>query len=343
MAEIMKKVNYNCPFCDEAHEITVIKDSTKALVNSMPVEYEEIYYYCPKEDDKFAPKEIVNKNLLAAKDSYRSLNELLTSHEIKETRSLYEVNQKEFANMLGWGDITIQRYEKKSIQDETYDQKMRFVRDNPKSALDELERNKDKFDQERYEEIRETVSDFVETTSVKYFYKEIIETLYIDYKEESQENGYKTLDIEKAENMIAFFSQHISSLYKVKLMKLLWYADSLFCKKYGRGMSGLVYKRLHLGATPKAHEEILKYSQTSIEIIEEYFDECIAYKVLPKGNVDLSKFSIEEIAVLQAVVEKFNHMGSKDINDYMQKEVAYKATTDGETIPYSLERKINGF
>lgn len=343
MAEVMKKNNYSCPFCDEVHEIAVVKEITKALVNNTPVEYEEIYYYCSIEDDKFVPKEILNKNLLAAKDSYRTLNGLLTSHEIKDIRSLYGLSQKEFANMLGWGDITIQRYEKKSIQDETYDQKIRSVRDNPKLALDELIRHKEKFNQERYEEIRGVIINFVETKSVKYLNKEIIESLYINYRERSQDNGYKLLDLEKVENMIEFFAQNSSRLYKVKLMKLLWYTDALFSKKYGRGMSGLVYRHLPFGAVPKAHEEILRYSQSSIEILEEYIDDNIAYKILPRKSIDLSKFSIEEISVLQTIIEKFNHMGSRNISDYMHEEVAYQETSEGEIIPYSLAREIYDF
>ncbi|RAK19871.1 putative zinc finger/helix-turn-helix YgiT family protein [Anoxybacillus vitaminiphilus] len=343
MAELLEKIHYNCPFCDEEHEISVFREKTKALVNNTPVEYEEIYYYCPIEEDKFVPKEILNQNLLAAKDSYRTLNGLLTSQEIKDIRNSYGLSQKEFANMLGWGDVTIQRYEKKSIQDETYDQKIREVKDNPKLALDELEKHKEKFDQARYEEIREFIKELVKTKSIKYLNKEIIESIYIDHQEESEYNGYKLLDLEKVENMIAFFAQYSSRLYKVKLMKLLWYADALFFKKYGVGMSGLVYKRLPLGAVPKAHEEILKYAQSSINIIEEYFDEKIAYKILPKVDVDLSKFTIEEISVLQTVLEKFDKMGSREISDYMHEELAYQKTARDEVIPYSLAREIRDF
>ena len=341
--EIMKKINYSCPFCDEEHEISVIKETTKALINNTPVEYEEISYYCPIEDEKFVPKDFINKNLLAAKDSYRTLKGLLTSQEIKEARNLYGLSQKEFANLLGWGDVTIQRYEKKSIQDETYDQKIRSVKENPKLALDELERNKEKFDKKRYEEIKEVICGLVKTKSVKYLNKEVIESIYIDFNEESEYNGYKKLDLEKVENIITFFAQNSSRLYKVKLMKLLWYADSLFFKKYGRSMSGIVYRHLPLGAVPQAHEELIKYSQSSIEIVEEYSGDYIAYKILPKINVDLSKFSVEEISVLQNIIEKFDDMGSRKISDYMHDEIAYKETKDNEIIPYSLAQQIRGF
>lgn len=343
MAELLEKTDYSCPFCDEVHEVSVIKEKVKALVNNTPIEYEGIFYHCLIEDEKFVPKGILNDNLLSAKDSYRALNGLLTSHEIKEVRNLYKLNQKEFAQMLGWGEITIQRYEKKSIQDETYDQKIRSIKDNPKLALTELEKHKEKFGPKRYEEIRNLIMELVKTKSIKYLNKEIIESLYIEHREESEDNGYKLLDLEKVENMIAFFAEKSRRLYKVKLMKLLWYADSLFCKKYGKGMSGQVYKHLPLGAVPKAHEEILRYSQTSIEIVEEYIEDNIAYKIYPKIKVDLSKFSAEEISVLQTILEKFDDIGSKKISEYMHDEIAYQETIDNQIIPYSLARQIRDF
>ena len=73
MAEVMSKVKYSCPFCDEEHVISVIKKVTKALVDNTPVEYEETYYYCSFEDDKFVSKEMLSKSLLAAKDGFRML------------------------------------------------------------------------------------------------------------------------------------------------------------------------------------------------------------------------------------------------------------------------------
>lgn len=343
MAKPLEKITYNCPFCDEVHEVSVIKEKTQALVNNTPVEYEGIFYHCSIEDENFTPKDILNHNLLAAKDSYRALNGLLTSHEIKEARKLYKLNQKEFAQMLGWGDITIQRYEKKSIQDETYDQKIRTVKNNPKLALAELEKHKDKFEKVRFEEIRELIKELVKTKTIKYLNKEIIESLYIEHRNESEDNGYKLLDLEKVENMIAFFAENSRRLYKVKLMKFLWYTDALFCKKYGKSMSGQVYRHLPLGAVPKAHEEILRYSQSSIEIVEEYIEDNIAYKISPKIKVDLSKFSVEEISILQKILEKFDDMGSKQISNYMHEEIAYQETTDDQIIPYNLARQIRDF
>jgi len=42
-------------------------------------------------------------------------------------------------------------------------------------------------------------------------------------------------------------------------MKLLWYTDALYFKRYGQSMTGLVYKHMPLGALPVAFDEILNF------------------------------------------------------------------------------------
>lgn len=342
---IEKNINYNCPFCNEKHEVIFKVEPSKALINETPVEYNESYYYCSIEDEEFIPKDLLKKNLLAARDAYRTLKGLLTSEEIKNVRKQYNLTQKEFAQLLGWGDVTIQRYETKLIQDETFDQQIRYVRDNPKLALEELEKHKSKFDDvNRFNAIELMIKSLVKTKSIQYLTKQIIESYYIDFRNVSEDNGFKLLDLEKVENMITFFAQNSSRLYKVKLMKLLWYADSLFFKRTQHSMSGLVYAHLPYGAVPIAHEDILRYVQTSINVMEEEYENgSVGYKITLKNNYMKYNLSKDEIIVLHEVLQKFDNMGSRKISDYMHKEVAHRETDEGEIISYRLANQIEDF
>ncbi len=343
--ELITKEIYNCPFCDENHELEIYQNYTKGNIDNIIFEYEEVFYYCPIEKERFTTKEMTKKNLLAARDSYKIFIDRLTSTQIRDGRTrIAGLNQKEFSNMLGWGDVTIQRYETKAIQDETYDQKMRMAIENPKFALNELEKHKDRFSSERYNGIKSTLMEQVKTKAIQFLSKEIIESLYIEYKEPSIINGHKSLDLSKVVNLITYFATYSKKLYKVKLMKLLWYTDSLHFKKYGVGMSGLVYKHLPLGAVPQGHEDLLRYSRNIIDITEEYVNEfSVAYRILPKVDMDLNSFDINELNILNAVIQKFDSMGSRQISDYMHDEVAYQETNNNEIIPYSLAAKMREF
>lgn len=338
--------NHLCPFCNKMHEIQIIKRNTKALINDIAVDYKEVYYHCEIENEDFIPKDVLKRNLLAARDAFRLQKGLLTSEDIKDARKQYGLTQKEFAQLLGWGEVTIQRYETKLIQDETFDQKIRNVKENPKLALEELEKHQDKFENKvRYNEVKEVIKSLIKTKSIDYLTKQIIESYYIDYRDELEVNGFKYLDLGKVKSMIAFLALESSRLYKVKLMKLLWYTDMLFFKEKKSSMSGLVYQHLPYGAVPLAHEEILNYAKSVVNIISEEFDNgAIGYKITPRDNLSSHlNLSADEILILTKVIRKFDSMGSREISDFMHKELAYKKTKENEIISYRFAEDIQDF
>ncbi|MGF6947860.1 putative zinc finger/helix-turn-helix YgiT family protein [Neobacillus sp. B4I6] len=343
MANLVKRINYDCPQCDQYHEVEVYVQDTKSLIEGTIVEHEETYYYCPNEDEEFTPAKVMNQNLLAARDAYRVNIGRLPSSKIRDIREMFGLTQKEFANLLGWGDVTVQRYESKTIQDETYDQKMRLIYENPQMALKELEKHEEKFDYERYLEIKEKITDLIKKKSLKYHKEQIVYASYVDYNEPSDSNGGTRLNLDKIKDVIHYLAHFSSRLYKVKLMKLLWYSDALAYKRYGNSITGLVYKHLPLGAVPIAHEDILDISRDAINIHEEYFDDYIAYRIESKTPVNLSYLSEEELDVLNEVIRKFDTVGSRKISDYMHEEEAYIYTKDNQIIPYSLAGKIKEF
>ncbi|MDD3819306.1 MAG: DNA-binding protein, partial [Actinomycetota bacterium] len=224
---LIKEIDYNCPLCEKKHKLEVFEENTTTLIKNDSVEYNELFYYCPESDEEFYPEDILNQNLIRAMDKYRETHGLLTSSEIKEIRKYYKLNQKEFSNLLGWGDITIQRYENKCIQDETYDEIIKRAKVEPLFIFEQLNKHKDKFTEDRFKEIEPRIKEFIKKQQASYLKKESLKALYIDFDKPCEFNGNKLLDFEKIEQMLRFFSQHNRNLYKVKLMKLLWYSDAL--------------------------------------------------------------------------------------------------------------------
>jgi putative zinc finger/helix-turn-helix YgiT family protein len=343
---ILEEVNYNCPICEKKHKVEVFEEKTKVLIKNEPIEYKEIFYFCPKSNEEFCPENVLDQNLIRAMDRYRQIHGFLTSSEIKEIRKYYKLNQKEFSNLLGWGDITIQRYENKCVQDETYDEIIRRAKDNPFFVFEELNRHKDKFTNERFKEIEIYLKDLIRKGQTGYLKKEALKTLYIDFDKPSEFNGNKLLDFEKIEQMLRFFSQHNYNLYKVKLMKLLWYADAFHFKNTNQSISGLVYAHKTYGALPIGFNDLLYAFNDSISVTEEYFDcvgeeeEKITYKIKNLKNVDQNKLEPSEIVALDKVSSFFKKMGSKQISEYMHKEIAYNNTQDGTLISFKLAAKI---
>ena len=221
---LIKKVKMTCPLCDKEHEVEERKREATITIKGKKISYEEIYYFCEnseEEENEFVPGKINDKNLLNARNAYRKDMGLLTSDEIAEIRKNYGLSQSDFSNLLGWGEVTVTRYESKSIQDEAYDNMMRIVRDNPMEAYHFLQKNKDRFTEEKYSVIKKRIVENINSYGKEYLKRQSLESTYIMYQEPCEENGFQQLDIDKIESMISYFAKQIPGLYKVLLMQLL--------------------------------------------------------------------------------------------------------------------------
>jgi transcriptional regulator with XRE-family HTH domain len=258
---------------------------------------------------------------------------LLLSGEIIDIRKKYGFTQKELANLLGWGDITISRYETTHIQDETYNRELRLVLSNPAFVLEELIKHKNSYSDARYTDLKSKIEDFVLAEGNIALKRQEIRNRYVKFNMPCDANGYKLLDIDKIADVIAFFAKYVNNLYKVKLMKLLWYTDVLFFNKYGMSMTGLIYQHKPLGALPIGHNEII-YLPT-INVLEEETEYGTSYHIVPLTEPTNPIFSLDEQEILTKVAQKFKTVTGKDISDYMHSEDAYRNTADGEIIMYS--------
>lgn len=339
--QLIKRIERDCPICNRIHPVEMRKRATQALLKNETIDYFEAYFLCPEsgeEENEFVPAKVMDENLLRVRDAYRKSHGLLTSEEIAKIRGGYGLTQSEFAALLGWGEVTVTRYESKTIQDETYDSLMRMVSENPMLALEYLNRHKERFSLKRYEIIRQTIVEKLEEEGGQYLRVQEIKSLYVRYEAPSDFNGYKVLDIHKLSSVMSYFAQYSKNLYKVKLMKLLWYADVLFFKRHGRSMTGLVYEHMTYGALPIGFNEIIELP--AVKVVEEFIYEDISYRILPAAKIDNSQFALEELRVLQTVAEKFKDFKTKQIVEYMHQEKAYLETDDRQIIPYSLAKEL---
>ena len=330
---LIEKVERDCPLCDKVHFVEKRKRIGEMLIKNEITSYEEVYFFCPEsvdyEEDEFVSADLMDQNLQSARNAYRKNHGLLTSYEIAEIRGLYGMSQADLAILLGWGEVTITRYETKSIQDETYDQLIRMVKDDPYYALERLKKQREKFSNEKYETLRRAIQHRIETIGIEQLNRKTIENRYAEYDEPCEFNGYQVLDLNKLGETMAFFAQYCENLYKVKLMKMLWYADAL------------AYQHQKYGALPIANSEIIYLSQLTVEEIER--EEGVSFHIQAKAGVALDALTPEEIDIIYKVANKFKNSRTNDIVEYMHAEDAYQETLMQQIIPFSLCATLKEF
>ena len=190
-------------------------------------------------------------------------------------------------------------------------------------------------------EIQETANSIQEKiarTSLGYMTQKLLEARYMEFKSRDDLTGGAKLDIGKICSMASFFAQKChGGLFKVKLMKLLWYADAVFYREYGHAMSGLVYQHKPLGALPVGHYELM--GVIPHEEVYDNFEET-SYRILPMESYDESCFTKDELNVLNKVIVSFQAFTGKEMAECMHKEDAYVLTADQAYIPYSLAKHV---
>lgn len=342
--KLIRRIHMECPVCDEVHEVEERYRVSTVIIKGEETDYEERYYYCPNADEdenEFESGTMLNQNLMNARNAYRVRHNLLTSDEIVAIRENYGLSQVDLANLLGWGEATISRYESKAIQDEAYDTMLRLIKNNPLQALEFLKKNADKFSPSKHRAIKERIVEKLDSYGKEYLSRQALTGHYVYYDEPSDSNGYALLDIDKLEAVISYFAQNVNNLFKVKLMKMLWYADALNFKRNGRAITGLVYIHESMGALPIGHYSLMNLENLNVQEEESCYGS--AMHVYPSDNADYAVLSADEKAALDAVVEKFKQYNAAEIIEYMHDEEAYIETEKGRIIPFSLAEKIKPF
>ncbi|MDD3368832.1 MAG: DUF4065 domain-containing protein [Lachnospiraceae bacterium] len=342
---LIRKIHMDCPLCDKTHEIEERKRNTTITIKGEEVAYEERFYFCSNADEdenEFEYGTMANENLLNARNAYRVKKGLLTSDEIIAIRESYGLSQVDLAKLLGWGEATISRYESKAIQDEAYDTMLRLVKDNPLQALEFLKKNSEKFTPTKKYEIRSRMVEKLDSYGKEFLTRQAFEGEYANFEEPCDSNGFTVLDIDKIEVMISYIADQVSNLFKVKLMKMLWYSDVVSFIKNGYAMTGMVYRHEPMGALPIGHYSLMNLKNLNVQEEVSYnYDSMI--HVYPSKNVDYGVLSDDEKDTLDKVIIKFKNFKAKDIVDYMHEERAYKETVSDEIIQFSLAKEIRSF
>lgn len=339
---LIRKIHMDCPLCDKTHEVEERKRIAAITLKGEEVTYEERFYFCEnadEEENEFETGAMTNENLLNARNAYRVKKGLLTSGEIVAIRESYGLSQVDLARLLGWGEATISRYESKAIQDEAYDTMLRLIKDNPLQALEFLKKNAEKFSRSKRLEIRSKIVEKLDSYGKEFLTRQTFEGEYANYEELSDANGFTALNIDKIEAMISYIAENISNLFKVKLMKMLWYSDVLAFAETGFAMTGMVYKHEPMGALPIGHYSLMNLERLNVQEEMSYNYDTMLH-VYPTEGMDYSILSDGEKAILDKVIKKFRNYKAKEIVDYMHKEKAYTETAAGEIIPFSLAKEV---
>lgn len=337
--KVVKSEKHLCACCMEEHEVKTVLVLEHTIFKNVDVEYEAVYSYCDMAEELYMDEAQMQANDIAMKDAYRKEQGLLGSKDISRIRAKYGISQSDLCVLLGWGGKTITRYESHQVQDRAHDTILKKLGQDPEWFITLLGEAKGNLSAESYRKYYDTAVSLFEKGQDSYLRK-AIEASYAKFHGNKMFHGNAELSLDKVIDVIRYFasSAKITSLYKVKLMKLMWYADALSYKVRGHAITGLVYQALPMGAVPVGHNSIINLKDVPCEEVD--MGETNAFRFSLQGASEFPSLDSEDKQILDVVIEKLGRMGKDEIISFMHREQAYAETAPRDIIQFKYAESL---
>lgn len=339
----MKIINIErrlCTCCMEEHDVKTVMVRERNTFKGVPIEYDAEYFYCDRANETYEDERQISQNDIAMKNAYRTHEGLLTSDQITAIRARYGISQSDLCLLLGWGAKTITRYESHQVQDIAHDTILRKLDADPEWFLKLLQAAKESLSPASYSKYLEAGTTLFEQDHDLYL-KSAIMAKYVRFSQNTEVNGNAFLSLDVVVDMIRYYANSVlvTGLYRVKLMKMLWYADALSYKRRGHAMSGLVYRALPMGAVPVAYESIVDLSAIHCEEID--MGDGTGYRFLPTEDKTYPTLTSEDREILDAVIQRFGRASKNEIVETMHREDAYTETAPNDIIQFKYAASLS--
>lgn len=329
-----------CAHCNKMTDRQILSKEETFNVKGDKINISASVMLCKECKEEVFVEEVDAKNLEAAYNEYRKIHSLLTPLQIKETRERYGLSQRSLSKLLGWGEITIHRYESGNLQDEVHDEVLKFIV-KPENLLEIYEKQAHSLAPHISESLKKRIGELIKE-EIQPNFNRVLEQLFISERQIGEFTGYKDFDLEKIKNMILYILE-FHETFRTKINKLLWYMDFLCYKVYSVSISGNSYTHSTYGPTADDYELIISVMLKDALIDK---DEVVAYDTVreqlkPLISCDKSMFSEDEIKVMDFVLSKFKDFKCGEISEYSHKEAPYKDTIEGQKISYALAEELS--
>jgi putative zinc finger/helix-turn-helix YgiT family protein len=333
----MRRIEMCCEVCGSS-ESTIVKKKEAIGVRGEDVVIEADVRVCLCGNELF-DEELDRDNLSRAYDLYRSRRGIMTPFEIRHMREAYGVSQRGLSKLLGWGDVTLHRYETGAVPDPSHSKLLDLLKD-PAVMKSVLVKGRDLLPRTTFETVMANVVERLDEQAPR------TSLLSLQGKFDSGEadifSGFRRFDITKFTHALLYFAQHTSCLYKTKVNKLLFYADFVHFQEFLVSITGSRYLKYEFGPVPEKYDGLLwEVAQLGlISVSEEPIGQYVGNVIRPLAEYDPTVFSDDELRVLDEVSCRYGEMTARAISERSHKEDGWLETDPSHPIPYSFAERL---
>lgn len=283
----------------------------EVLVKDKKIVYDE-YYVVDDNGEEIFDRDIEIENDERLYDIYKRESNLLTNEEIKKIRKKYNLTQKDYAAVIGVGEVTVHRFEKGAIQTEAVDSIMRLSND-PNNMCSLLIQNKDRVSKDIYNRLLERIKELINMKKHRIVDISELDKNILEFEEES------AVDI--ANKIIEIYNNKIDAISKkydiepsyitnLKLQKLLYFVQAICLLVFDKGAFD---------------EKIMSWSYGPVvdEVYQVYKNKCSKEIATINKSKKISN-GLEEI--IYRVIDGYGNMEATKLIDFTHEERPWKDT-----------------
>lgn len=331
-----------CPYCRKEVDYKIEKRDLKEFRGIEINTYENVAV-CKECHQELYVNEIEEKNNKRIYELYREKANIIKPQDIVNLRAKYDISQRELTAILGFGKMTINRYERGGVPTKSQSDYIKLLIDNDSKFIEKV---KEAYKNGSINE--KTYKKIVSTNLENEISKDDIQDMYRRVINNSLElkpnifNGYKLFDLELVENIISYISSKVSNLTITSLNKYLWFIDILSFNQRGVSITGLTYQKQQYGPTiiDQRYKEISLLDDKYIR--NDYEDENGTRTIITSNkNFDLSKLKESEIEIINKIIKLLKNKNVTDISNMSHEEEGWKKTKKFDEISFEYAMNLN--
>ena len=331
-----------CPYCKKEVEYKIEKRDLKEF-RGIEINTFENVAICNECNQDLYVNKIEDENNERIYKIYREKANIIKAEDIVKLREKYDISQRELTSILGFGKMTINRYERGGLPTKSKSDYIKLLIENDDKFIEKVKEayEKNNINEKTYNKI---ISKEVEKGISK---KEVQDNIrrYLKFvlnRKPDIYNGYKSLDLEKVENIISYIASKVKNLTITSLNKYLWYIDMLSFNKRSVAITGLTYQNQKFGPTIvyKKYDELSllddKYQREDIET-----ENGNTTKIISNENFNLDKINDSEKEIIDTIIKLLKNKKVTDISEMSHREDGWKKTKRLEKISFEYAMNLN--
>lgn len=285
-------------------------------------------FYKDEYGEDYTTTDTDTKNYQIILNAYREKYQIPFTDEIIAIRKRYGLTAKKMSLLLGFGENQYRLYENGEMPSLSNARMISGVRD--VSFFERMvEESGDLFSEREKSKIRKCVIDDIKETSAEYEY----DVIYRNHpRMKSRYNGYTLPDVQKLEQIIAFFARKLDGVFETKLNKLLFYTDFLHYRHFMTGISGLRYKAITYGPVPVNYGTLYENLPGVHKDIVEVKGGYMGTVIYSDTDFCCDMFSDDELKTMEYVLEYFKDNSSSSISKISHNEKAWLTNIDKRSV-----------